>query len=146
MLPLPFVRGDWISMEINQRAKFPKINTLFTFFLRRLRMKRSLLLLLWCCYCIAYAEDFRGVGGLRAGAAEAQGDRPYMQDRVAIHCNNDVCCFGVFDGHGVYRNIFLWMENSSKWARKKKLAKVLTNGLTFLIIAILLLNIVPYMF
>jgi hypothetical protein len=52
----------------------------------------------------------------------------------------------IFDGHGVYRNIFQWMESSSKWAKKKKLAKVLTNGLTFMIIAILLLNILPYLF
>lgn len=47
----------------------------------------------------------------------------------------------IFDGHGVYRNIFKWIEKTTK---KKNLARVLTNGFTFLILLILFINIFPY--
>lgn len=49
----------------------------------------------------------------------------------------------IFDGHGVYRNIFGWIEDSNKWAKRKHLARVLMKGFTFIVFIVVFLCIAP---
>jgi membrane-associated protease RseP (regulator of RpoE activity) len=50
----------------------------------------------------------------------------------------------VFDGHGVYRNIFSWVEESVSWGKKRKLGKILLRGLMLILLSVLLLNFFPF--
>jgi hypothetical protein len=52
----------------------------------------------------------------------------------------------ILDGYGSYKNMFKWLEDSSKWGKKHKIGTRLLKGLSFMVVLIIFLNIVPYLF